>query len=65
MSKYRIVKRQISGYDPSYHFQKCHFGFIWITIVWTIYENHIYELAESYISKVKPDEFKILKEYYV
>lgn len=52
MTKFRIIKKQIPGYDPSYHFQKKVFIF-WVTGFWTTDEQHCLQKAEEYISKTK------------
>ena len=55
MSNFRIVKKQMRGYEPTYHFQEKHFYLLWVTIVWGLDRKYIVEYKNKYYQQCLAD----------
>ena len=56
MTKCRIVKKQISGYAPTYEFQVRGFLYLWFMEVWSTDLGCIERYRDRYVSNLVPDE---------
>ena len=63
MTRYRLVKKRIKGYEPYYEIQKRIFGFIWVLCAWsTSVEKITCEYNRLLTADERPDEFEVLRQ---
>ena len=63
MTRYRLVKKRIKGYEPYYEIQKRIFGFIWVLCGWSTSWDAIHDEYERILkANEKPGEFLVLTE---
>jgi hypothetical protein len=50
---FRIIRKTIEGYEPSYYFQERYLGFWWCTIWWSTDYEHIKQAAEKHLYNLR------------